>query len=371
MVLKEISLLGFKNYEQSEAHFSHRVNCLTGPNGEGKTNVLDAIYYLAFCKSYFNPIDSQNIRHNDAFFMIQGLFSTEDGSTEIYCAQKRGQKKQFKKNKKEYERLADHIGYIPLVMISPYDSELIEGGSESRRKFIDSVISQYNKSYLEDLIYYNRALSQRNAQLKSFARNRTGSRSDIEVWDEQLAAYGEKIFAARRKFIESFIPIFNKYYQLISGGKEEVTVEYESKLFESNLKSLLYNNYEKDCRMEYTTAGIHKDDLAFQIASFPIKKYASQGQQKTYLLALKFAQYDFIKTVKGIKPLLLLDDIYDKLDDERVTSLMKLVSGNDFGQLFITDTNEERIANIFKKLDVPFKMFSVMAGKLNEVVPHE
>lgn len=368
MFLKKLSLLNFKNYPEASITFSNKVNCLIGNNGEGKTNILDAIHYLSFCKSFFNPIDSQNILHEAPFFVIQGVFSKNGEEDEIYCGLKRNQKKQFKKNKKEYQRLSEHIGQYPAVMISPADSELITEGSESRRKFLDSVIAQFDKEYLEVLIQYNKVLSQRNALLKEFSRNNTFDADSVDIWNEQLIPYGEKIHEKRAIFIAKFIPIFQKYYKLISGGKELVGLTYSSHLNESTFKEKLEAVLKRDIILEYTTAGIHKDDLDFTLSDFPVKKYASQGQQKSYLIALKLAQFDFIKQIKNETPILLLDDIYDKLDDNRVQHLMNIVCSNNFGQIFITDTHVSRLADLFKKNTADFKLFLIEKGHIEEEI---
>jgi len=363
MYLRSLSLVNFKNYPQAELSFSEHVNCFTGNNGEGKTNLLDAIHYLSFCKSFFNPIDSQNILHEAPFFVIQGVFvSDEAKEEEIYCGLKRNQKKQFKRNKKEYSRLADHIGLFPLVMISPADSELITEGSETRRRFLDTVIAQFDKEYLDHLIQYNKALSQRNALLKQFADSRKFDKDSLEIWDVQLVELGTAIHNKRAAFVKSFVPIFQKYYELISGGKEKVKLNYHSHLNEGAFATTLSNALSRDRALQYTTVGIHKDDLEFSISEFPVKKFGSQGQQKSYLIALKLAQFDFIKKVKKLTPILLLDDIYDKLDDQRVKELMKLVSSDSFGQIFITDTHGDRLQKLFKKSDADFRSFRIVNG---------
>lgn len=367
MYLKSISLINFKNYPETTLSFSNHVNCFTGNNGEGKTNILDAIHYLSFCKSFFNPIDSQNILHLAPFFLIQGIFETNEQVDEVYCGQKRNHKKQFKRNKKEYQRLADHIGLFPLVMISPADSELITEGSESRRKFIDSVISQFDKAYLENLISYNKIISQRNALLKHFGHSGTFDRASLEIWDMQLIEYGTRVFDTRKQFINEFIPIFQKHYELISGGKEVVNIDYQSHLKEASFNEVLEKALSRDKVMEYTTVGIHKDDLEFTINNYPIKKYASQGQQKSFLIALKLAQFDFVKNIKRITPILLLDDIYDKLDDLRVKQLMELVSSDNFGQLFITDTHPTRLVELFQSTNADLKAFKIEDGHAMEV----
>lgn len=366
MYLTRLSILNFKNYPEAELLFSPHVNCLTGNNGEGKTNVLDAIHYLSFCKSFFNPVDSQNIMHEAPFFLIQGHFNLEGADEEVYCGQKRNQKKQFKRNKKEYQRLADHIGLFPLVMISPADSELITEGSESRRRFMDSVIAQFDRDYLENLISYNKVVSHRNALLKQFGDSGRFDPVSLEIWDVQLIAFGEKVYEKRKSFISSFIEIFQKYYELISGGREQVGVAYVSHLNDNAFADVLAKALSRDKAMEYTTVGIHKDDLEFTINGYPLKKYASQGQQKSFLIALKLAQFDFIKKIKNITPILLLDDIYDKLDDLRVKQLMELVSTDNFGQLFITDTHPKRLADLFSSTNADFKNFQIASNNVKE-----
>src|ERR1700742_705580 len=352
MYLEQLSVINFKNYAEAELTFSEGVNAFTGNNGAGKTNLLDAIHYLSLCKSYFNPIDSQQIKHGTDFFIINGTFNKNDTKEAIACGVKRNQKKQFKRNKKDYQRLADHIGLFPLVMVSPYDISIIIEGSEERRKFIDNVISQTDNKYLDELITYNRVLANRNALLKQIADTGRYDPSLLEVLDEQLTASGDQIFNKRKAFMQSFTDIFNKHYQFISGDAEQVDLVYESQLLQDDFKILLKKNIERDRALERTTAGIHKDDLQFTIHGMPMKKFGSQGQQKSFLIALKLAQYSFLDQQKGFKPLLLLDDIFDKLDDKRVTKLMQMVSHNDFGQVFITDTSITRVQSIFDNMGV-------------------
>lgn len=364
MILERLSLLNFKNYDETQLQFCSKFNCFVGNNGMGKTNVLDAIHYLSFCKSFFNPIDSQNIKHDLPFFVIQGWMTKNDVTEEIYCGVKRGQKKQFKHNKKEYERLSEHIGLYPLVMISPSDSELIWDGSEVRRKFIDSIISQYNKHYLEQLISYSHVLQQRNALLKQFSERRQFDASALEIWDEQLIHYGEKIITTRLQFLEEFIPLFDKNYQFISGSSERVSLSYHTSLKEKSYKDALEANLDRDRVVQHTTVGPHRDDLEFTLEGNSLKKFASQGQQKSYLLALKLAQFVFIKEKKQTKPLLLLDDIYDKLDETRFNKLITLVSGDQFGQVFITDTHPQRIDDVFSKMKTEHLIFRVENGTI-------
>jgi DNA replication and repair protein RecF len=368
MFLRHLSLVNFKNYNEAELEFSPNANSFTGNNGEGKTNLLDAIHYMSLCKSYFNPLDSQNIKHDAGFFVLNGTYDLNGTEENISCGLKRNQRKIFRRNKKEYERLADHIGFIPVVMISPVDSMLITEGSEERRKFIDSIISQYDKLYLDDLITYNKVISQRNALLKQFAQSRRVDDASLEIWNAQMIPLAEKIYARRLHFINSFIPIFKNHYHFISGGKEEVMINYESHLHTGNFADRLKTSLEKDLALQYSSAGIHKDELEFQLSGYPVKRYASQGQQKSFLIALKLAQFDFIKEIKKIKPILLLDDIFDKLDDMRVKRLMELVSKDSFGQIFITDAHPERVKGIFEKINVPIKLFNVADGKAHEFI---
>jgi len=368
MYLQKLKLANFKNYIQAELDFSEKINCFVGDNGSGKTNLLDAIHYLSFCKSYFNPIDSQNILHEEPFFASHGTYvKNADQKDQISCIQKRNQKKQFKLNNKLYERLADHIGLYPLVMISPYDRDMINSGSEIRRKYIDSVISQFDKIYLDDLINYNKALTQRNALLKQFAEKRYFDKSSLEIWDEQMIRLGELIHQKRQEFLKKFIPIFQKYFEFVTGGREKVGIDYESQLNTGDFKQQLENVISRDKSVQYSTTGIHKDDIVFDINGYPVKKFGSQGQQKSFVVAVKLAQFDYTKQIKGFKPVLLLDDIFDKLDDFRVEQLIKLVSENSFGQVFITDTQNERIARIFKTINIDHKIYKIKEGQSNEI----
>jgi DNA replication and repair protein RecF len=370
MFLRRLSLINFKNYAEAELNFSPNANAFTGNNGEGKTNLLDAIHYLSLCKSYFNPLDSQNIKHDAGFFVLQGYYDMNGTDENISCGLKRNQRKVFRKNQKEYERLADHIGFIPAVMISPVDSMLITEGSEERRKFIDSIISQYDKLYLDDLITYNKVISQRNALLKQFAQSRKVDNTSLEIWDMQMIPLAENIYKKRFKFIERFIPIFQNHYKFISGGKEEVMINYESHLHHGNFANVLKTALDKDLAIQYTSSGIHKDELDFVISDYPVKRFASQGQQKSFLISLKLAQFDFIKEIKNLKPILLLDDIFDKLDDARVKRLMELVSNESFGQIFITDTHPERVKSIFEKINVGIRLFHIEKGTATALHPN-
>ena len=369
MILKRISILNYKNLEQVELSFSPKLNCFFGQNGMGKTNLLDAVYFLSFCKSAGNPIDSQNICHDADFFVIQGFYEAADGTPEeIYCGMKRRQKKQFKRNKKEYTRLSDHIGFLPLVMVSPADSELIAGGSDERRRFMDVVISQYDKEYLDALIRYNKALVQRNTLLKS---EQPVEEELFLVWEEMMAQAGEVVFRKREAFIREFIPIFQSFYSFISQDREKVGLSYDSHARDASLLEVLKESRARDQIMGYSLRGVHKDELNMLLGDFPIKREGSQGQNKTYLVALKLAQFDFLKRTGTTVPLLLLDDIFDKLDASRVEQIIKLVAGDSFGQIFITDTNREHLDRILHKVGSDYKMFRVEQGTVAEMKEEE
>jgi len=359
MYLKKLSLLNYRNFEELELDFSEKINCFIGNNGVGKTNILDAIYYLSFCKSWLNPIDSQNINYDSDFFMIKGNYQFDELVEKISCGLKKGKKKSFKRNTKEYSKLSDHIGLIPLVTVSPYDSNLILAGSDERRKFMDITISQFDKDYLSKLVSYNKALSQRNQLLKQFAQNNYFDKESLEVWDIQLIKLGEILFDKRKNYITNIAPIFQKYYDYISEEREKVELHYKSQLLEDNFTNLLQLNTSKDRILQHTSVGIHKDELSFMLREHALKKNASQGQQKTYLIALKLAQFDYIKNIGKLKPILLFDDIFDKLDALRVKQIIHLVADNNFGQIFITDTNKERLDVILKEIHIPYKLFNI------------
>ena len=362
MILERISILGYKNIEQAELTFSPKLNCFIGKNGMGKTNLLDAVYYLSFCKSHNNQVDSQNIKHDADFALIQGYYLLGGSDEEeFFCSLRRRQKKQFKRNKKEYEKLSDHIGCLPLVMVSPSDSDLITGGSDERRKFMDVVLSQFDKEYLHALIRYNKALQQRNALLKS---DMQADESLYELWEEQLAYEGQIIHTKRKAFVEQFIPTFQYYYNFICQSNETVELKYESPLDEGNLVDLLKHKRERDKILGYTTAGVHRDDLDMRMDDYSIKKVGSQGQNKTYVVAMKLAQFDFLKKAGSTTPILLLDDIFDKLDSTRVEQIVKLVSEDNFGQIFITDTNRDHLDEILKGLNSDYRLYQVEGGEV-------
>ena len=372
MHIENLKLNNFKNYTDLDVDFCRNVNCLVGNNGVGKTNMLDAIYYLSFCKSFFNPQDVMNIRHGEQYFAIHGRYSQVSGreSMQVSCVLQQGHNKQMKCDGKTYKNFAEHIGKLPLVMISPVDQVLILGGSEVRRKFMDGVISQTNKDYLYQLMQYQKALDQRNKLLKQMAEDRYFEESLIEMWDDQLVRYGEAISKERRVFLEKFTILFNEYYQLIAQDREEAVIAYKTQVDaeSANMKELLLQSRQKDRYSEFTNVGIHKDDLEFGFGDYAVKRFGSQGQQKSFVLALKLAQFQYIYEVCGEKPILLLDDIFDKLDMDRIRQLVMLVGSDRFGQVFLTDTQPGRVEAIFDDIpDVEHKIFKVEEGLCDEI----
>ncbi|MEW5676216.1 DNA replication and repair protein RecF [Flavobacterium enshiense] len=359
MYLKKLSLFNYKNIAEASFDFDAKINCFVGKNGIGKTNILDAIYHLAYGKSYFNPLALQNIRHGEEFFVVDGVFEKEERDEQIVCSLKKGQKKVLKRNNKPYDKFSDHIGFIPLVIISPSDQDLIIEGSETRRKFIDSVISQLDNHYLQQLIQYQKTVAQRNALLKYFALNQAFEKDTLAIYNEQLEGLGKIIFEKRKQFLNDFIPIFDKHHKAITNSAESVQIVYESQLFEKPLLALFDEFLAKDRALQYTSVGIHKDDLSFEIDNFPIKKFGSQGQQKSFLIALKLAQFEFIKKQSGVLPILLFDDIFDKLDETRVSKIVEMVNDETFGQLFISDTHPERTEKIVKSTHQSYKLFNL------------
>ncbi|MCL2683102.1 MAG: DNA replication/repair protein RecF [Bacteroidales bacterium] len=370
MFLKSLTITNFKNYAELTLDFSPNINCFAGNNGVGKTNLLDAIHYLSFCKSYVQSADMQNIRHNEEFFAIHGTFEKNEQSDVVSCIQKRNARKIMRLNKKEHERFADHIGLFPVVMISPYDSDLINDGSDVRRKFMDIVISQFDKSYLEQLIAYNHALEQRNKFLKTEHLTSLSSQARFdetlcEVFDQKLVQHGTKIFDARTHFLNQFSTLFQHYFDSLSKGSERVEIRYNSQLQDTlSFSEQLKNHRQKDRILQHTSVGIHKDDLVLLIDDFPVKKFGSQGQQKSFTLAMRLAQLEFIKHQNGYFPILLLDDIFDKLDNSRVLQLLELVGRSDFGQVFITDTDARRLEQILNQQNITFKLFDIIENNI-------
>jgi len=367
MILDNISILNYKNIKQATLTLSPKINCFIGHNGEGKTNFLDAVYYLSFCRSSNNPIDSQIINHDEDFMMLEGNYLHDDETPEqVTCGLKRGQKKVVKRNKKAYKRLSEHLGLIPLVLVTPQDTNLIEGGSDARRHFIDMVISQYDHSYMEALTKCNKALQQRNALLKMESEPDAAL---MEIWEQEMATNGEILYQKRDAFIKEFIPYFQRIYQTISGGNETVTLNYISHCQRGSLLDVIQRDRFKDRAVGYSLHGVHRDDIEMLLDGFNMKHEGSQGQNKTLVLSLKMAQFEFLRrTISQTTPLLLLDDIFDKLDSRRVEQIVKLVSGDEFGQIFITDTNRDHLDNILSSCKFGYKLFYVEDGEIKEKV---
>lgn len=366
MKLKKLSILNYKNIEAASLSLSPKINCFIGHNGAGKTNLLDAVYYLSFCKSAFNTRDSLIITHDKDFFVVEGDYESDNSedSENIYCGMKRGSKKHFKRNKKEYRRLSMHLGLIPLILVSPSDSLLIEGNSDERRKLMDVVISQYDHAYIEALLKYNKALQQRNSLLR---QEEEPDASLLELWEEQMAENGETVFRKREAFISELTPVFQSIYQTISMNNETVSLNYTSHAQRGPLLEVIQRDRYRDRAVGYSLHGIHRDDLEMLIDGHPMKLEGSQGQNKTFALALKLSQFNFLKrTVSNTTPLLLLDDIFDKLDAQRVEQIVGLVSGDDYGQIFITDTNRENLDKILRRSGPDYKIFDVDGGIINE-----
>lgn len=385
MQLERLSIINYRNIESAELELSPGISCMVGPNGAGKTNILDTIYYLSFCKSLTGLPDSLNIRHNEPFFVIQGTYNlsaapqsdgnatanedtvpTPQARDEIYCGVKRGQKKQFKRNKKEYQRLTDHIGLLPLVLMSPADEDLINESAEARRRYADSVISQSDHPYMEALMAYNRLITQRNTLLKHMADQPNADLTLLEVFDQQLAHYGTRISQRRRAFVEWLRPVVTELYGLISGmetsGAEGVTMTYVTGLDRYDLYDGLRDSRQRDLALGYTSRGIHKDDIDFSMGGYPLKKVGSQGQRKSFVIALKLAQYRYLTETLGTRPILLLDDVFDKLDAARGDNLIGLVASGNFDQIVITDTDMARLQRVLDKADKAFSIFTVQNG---------
>lgn len=364
MTLEKLSIINYRNIAEAVLRLSPKINCFIGSNGAGKTNVLDSVYYLSFCHSAFNPVDSQVIRHEQDFFVVEGLYKTEDGEPEnVYCGMKRGQRKRMKRNGKEYKRLSEHIGMIPVVMVSPTDSLLIDGGSEERRRLLDMVISQYDRTYMDTLTRYAKALQQRNTLLK---QEEEPDADLMAILEEQMAEAGERIYAKRRDLVEDIVPVFQTFYDTIADGKERVGVEYVSHCQRGQLLDVIRRDRMKDRAVGYSLHGTHRDDLCFTLDGHQMKREGSQGQTKTFAIALKLAQFDILRrTATHTTPLLLLDDIFDKLDAGRVEQIVRLVSGDGFGQIFITDTNRDHLDQILSSSSHDYKIFNVEKGEID------
>ncbi|MFD2523819.1 DNA replication/repair protein RecF [Emticicia soli] len=359
MFLEKISLSNFKNYEEATYTFSPQVNCIVGENGSGKTNLLDAIYFLALSKSSIHHQDALNINHESEFMLIDGIFNKKDRTNQITCSIQRGQRKILMHEKKPYERISEHIGQFPVVLIAPDDTELIKEGSEDRRRFFDGVLAQMDNEYLNDYQQYNRILEQRNSLLKIFADRNFIDQDLLDTYSDPLVKLALRIYKQRRSFVDTFLPIFKKHYLVISEGREEVEIIYESEVASGEFPQEFRLNRQTDVRAQRTTKGIHKDDYVFEIDSYPIKKFGSQGQQKSFVMALRLAQFEMIETLKETKPILLLDDIFDKLDDRRINSLIESINNNTFGQVFITDARPERTQKILEDVKAEVKYFTI------------
>ena len=380
MILNRLSILNYKNIREAQLELSPNMNCFIGNNGMGKTNVLDVVYFLSFCRSASTPIDSQVICHDEPYCMIEGEYidypdnnsqlSTPNSPLIVSCGMKRGQKKHFKRNKKEYKRLSEHIGLIPMVVVAPSDTLLIDGGGEERRRLMDMVIAQYDRTYIDALSRYNNAHQQRNTLLKiaSAAEAPATAAYDpllMDLWEEQMAEAGEELFRKRTAFVDELTPVFQDYYQTISGGHEQVALEYVSHCQRGPLLEVIRRDRHKDLAVGYSLHGVHRDDLQFTLGGHPMKREGSQGQSKTYVIALKMAQFEFLKrTVSQTTPLLLLDDIFDKLDAQRVEQIVRLVSSDNFGQIFITDTNREHLDRILSRSKQDYRIFNVSNGEI-------
>ena len=363
MILKKLSIINFKNIEEASLELSPKINCLIGSNGMGKTNLLDAIYYLSFCRSLFTAIDSQLITHDKEFFVLEGCYENEQGDEEnVYCGMKRGTRKHFKRNKKEYKRLSEHIGLIPIIIISPSDAQIISGGSEQRRRLMDMVIAQYRPEYMDALTRCQNALQQRNALLKM---EEEPDPALLELWETEMAREGERLFAMRTEFIEQLTPTFQRIYDTISGSHEKVSLRYISHCQRGPLIDVIQRDRMKDRAVGYSLHGVHRDDLEMLISDYPLRQEGSQGQTKTFIIALKLAQFDFLcKTASQTTPLLLLDDIFDKLDAQRVEQIVRLVASESFGQIFITDTNRDHLETILATSSLPHRIFHVSEGRI-------
>lgn len=365
--LKQLSLDGFKNYEHAKAEFCEEVNCFVGSNGAGKTNMLDAMYYLSFTKSFFNAQDQQNIRQGDELLAVEGLFIRNGSEEQVRLVVQKASKKILRVNNNDQKKFSAHIGSYPLVMITPNDIMLVHEGSEERRKFMDGMISQMDKLYLDHLLMYNRLLEQRNRQLKLFAENGYVDDTLLETYDEQLVTYGQFLFEKRKMFLEEFIPVFASYYKHISGSDEEAGLVYESDLHQHTLKEWFAANRSNDLAAQRTTKGIHKDELDFTMKGMSLKKFGSQGQQKSFIISLKLAQYAYLKDKTGVKPLLLLDDIFEKLDEQRLDKLLTMIADDRFGQIFISDTHIDRLKKVFSGMNVQVKYFLIETGSISDL----
>lgn len=360
MYLKKLVLINFKNIAQAEITLSERLNCFVGDNGAGKTNVLDAVYYLSMSKSALTMTDGQSVRHGEDFFVVEGTYAGDSGlSDTVNCSFLRRSGKVLKLNGKEYDRMADHVGRFPVVMVSPQDSVLITDAAEERRRYLNAFLSQLDRDYLASLMRYNAVLAERNRFLKS-----SSDEQMLQIYDMQLADHAARIYERRRDIIERMRPLVAEFYRQLSGDREQVEIEYRSELASASMGELLLASRERDIVNGFTTSGVHRDDMSLRIGGYPLRKYGSQGQQKSFLMSLKLAQYRILTEVCGERPLLLLDDLFDKLDTSRVENLLTLVAGDDFGQIFITDCNRSRLETILSRAGEKYALFTVEGGDI-------
>lgn len=366
MHLENLNLVHFKNYEELKTNFTPGINCFVGENGSGKTNLLDAIYYLSFTKSAFNPVDLQIIRHNDDYFSVIGAFRKSNALEKVRCSLVKGEKKKIFHGKKQLDRASDHVGNFPAVLIAPNDTDLILEGSETRRKYFDSLVAQFDRDYLDRLIGYNQALKQRNELIKQFYEKNKVEYDLLEPFDHLILQHGAAINKKRVSFCEEFIPLLNRHYRNISGGKENISLKYQSAASEEDFVLQYKNALKKDLILQRTTVGVHRDDFVFGIDGYPLKKFGSQGQQKSFVIAVKLAHFDLLKEKKGFNPILLLDDIFDKLDDQRIEKLLTMINTHSFGQVFMTDARPERTRQFVSELDAEVKIFQIKNGKITE-----
>ena len=358
MRLKKLLLINFKNLPQAEITLADGINCFVGDNGAGKTNILDAVHYLSMSKSAFTMTDGQSVHHGEEFFVTEGSYLTDTGAMELVnCSFSRKGGKVLKRNGKEYERIADHVGGFPVVISSPRDTELIMDAAEERRRYLNSFISQLDRAYLVSMMRYNTVLAERNKFLKS-----SSDEAMLQIYDMQLAEHGTRVYERRKEIIERMQPMVAEYYSTLSEDREQVEMEYRSELEQMPLTEVLLRNRERDIVNQFTTAGVHRDDIIFRIGGYPLRKYGSQGQQKSFLIALKLAQYRLLAEATGEKPILLLDDLFDKLDLGRVEKLLALVGGDDFGQILITDCNKLRLESTLERADKEYSLFMVEGG---------
>lgn len=371
MVFNSLSLFNFKNFESAKAEFIEGINCIVGRNGVGKTNILDALHYLSLGKSAINPIDTANIRYEQESFFVKSEMTRNESTLEVLCAVQNGKKKSLKVNQEEYARLSEHIGFLPVVMISPNDNSLIIDGNEARRKFFDSTISQIDKQYLYNLVRYQKALKQRNALLKEFSQTMAIDKERLAPFDHELLTLSGQLFEVRSKFLEKFESRFDKLYKKLSNKHEKVTISYESHWQKEDAEQQFRIAIKRDLALQRTTVGVHRDAYHFRIDDKPIKRFGSQGQQKSLIVGLKIAQYQELKKATKVTPVLLLDDIFDKLDDQRMAILLKMVCANEFGQIFITDARPERTKSMLVENKLSARIFTINDGLIESVEDYE